>query len=215
MEDKKLGQATMLRFSHKDVITHDIKSKYQGFFRLDEYQVSHRLFNGTISKTLTREVFERGDAVVLILYDANKDKLLLIEQFRPGAVRHQDSPWMLELIAGMFDADENPVDVAVREAKDEANIDVSSDKVTQVMEYLSSPGGMSERIYLMASNFDSDIKTGVHGLDEEGEDILTHIVTREEALELLQQGKIVNAATIIGLQWLALNYQQLKDKWYN
>ncbi len=212
MRDNKTKQKMMLKYNQSDVCINAIKPMYQGFFSLNEYHLNHKLFSGEQSATFTREVFERGDAVVVMLYDVEQDNLLLLEQFRAGAIRSSATPWMLEFVAGMFDENETSIDVAIRETKEETNIDIIADDVTLIMKYLSSPGGMSECIYLYLANFDSKtVSTGsVFGLDEENEDILLHIISREEALRLLVQGKITNAATIIGLQWLALNYQKLK-----
>ncbi len=201
----------MLQYGHKDVDITAIKTKYQGFFKVDEYLLSHKLFSTKQSEDFTREVFERGDAVVVMLYDPEHDKLLLLEQFRAGALRSDDSPWLLEFIAGMFDKGESPIEVAIRESKEEANINLEPSDIKPVMKYLSSPGGMSECIHLFWSKFDSSavISGSIHGLDDENEDILLHLTSRVEALSLLAQGKISNAATIIGLQWLAMNYQSL------
>jgi ADP-ribose pyrophosphatase len=189
---------------------HQKKTQYQGFFKLDEYKFSHQCFNGSESKILSREIFERGDAVVLIPYDPVLDNIVLIEQFRPGAIRAGDTPWMLEFIAGMFNEGEQPIDVAIREAKEEANLDIKESSITKVMTYLSSPGGMSEAVHLYIATIDSSNVGGVYGLAEEGEDILVHVLKRTEAFELLAQGKILNAATIIGLQWLELNDQKIQ-----
>jgi ADP-ribose pyrophosphatase len=216
MSKDKVNDKAILRYSIEDVSVTDLESKYQGFFKLDKYQFTHKLFSGEQSQTITREVFERGDAVVVLPYDVKRDKILLIEQFRPGAIRacafmDNSSPWQLEFIAGMFSQDEKPVEVAIRETKEEANVDISAKNLTPIMQYLSSPGGMSECMHLYLAQIDSEqVDVGsVHGLDEENEDILLHLVDRDEAMALLAQGKITNAATIIGLQWLALNYQTL------
>ncbi len=206
---KTPNKSALLSFTHGDVILKNKVARYQGFFKLDEYQVSHRLFDGSYSQVLSREVFERGDAVVLIPFDPVRQEVVLIEQFRPGAIRAGETPWMLEFIAGMFDKGESPVDVAIREAKEEANLTLDENQISPVMKYLSSPGGMSEAIYLFTATIDSTNVGGVYGLPEEGEDILVHVVKLVDALQLLEQGKIVNAATVIGLQWLALNYHQL------
>jgi len=211
MRDSKKKHIPMLQFGLDDISISSIETKYQGFFKLNEYQLNHKLFSGGQNETFTREVFERGDAVVVMLYDKTHDKLLLLEQFRAGAIRTGETAWMLEFVAGMFDENESPIDVAVRETKEEANIDLVMDDVKPIMKYLSSPGGMSECIHLYWAKFDSsNVVTGsVFGLDEENEDILLHIISRTDALALLDEGKISNAATIIGLQWLALNYQHL------
>ncbi|TPH18652.1 NUDIX domain-containing protein [Litorilituus lipolyticus] len=202
----------MLRYNENDVEIKSIETQYQGFFAINVYQLTHKLFSGKTSQVIKREMFERGDAVVLMPYDIKADKVLLIEQFRPGALRSNENPWLLEFIAGMFAKDESPIDVAIREAKEEANIDIRAQDISPVMKYLSSPGGMSECIHLYLAQIDSTKVEvgGVFGLDEENEDILLHLVPREEAFSLLSAGKITNASTIIALQWLALNYQTLK-----
>lgn len=201
----------MLRYSTSDVEVRTIETQYQGFFAINVYQLTHKLFSGKQSQLIQREMFERGDAVVVIPYDVKEDKVLLIEQFRPGALRSNQNPWLLEFIAGMFGQDESPIDVAIREAKEEADIQITEKDITPIMQYLSSPGGMSECMHLYLAKIDSSqVDVGaVFGLDEENEDILLHLVPREEALALLSAGKITNASTIIALQWLALNYQNL------
>jgi ADP-ribose pyrophosphatase len=206
----KPKKESLLRFDINDVETVAKKRKYQGFFALDEYKFRHKLYRGGYSEILTREVFERGDAVAILPYDSATDSVVLIEQFRPGALRSEYGPWQLELIAGMFGVNEQPMDVAIREAKEEANLSILASNVTKVMNYLSSSGGMSECIHLYCANIDSSNVSGVYGLDEEGEDILVHVVTRKQALSLLESGKITNAATIIALQWLQLNIDKLK-----
>jgi len=213
MKSSKDKPLAIQQFDNSDVSLHSVKTRYQGFFTMNEYSLQHKLFSGQQSQCFTREIFERGDAVVVMPYDAKQDKVLLIEQFRPGAISGEDSPWLLEFIAGMFDENESPIDVAIREAKEEADIDISSADLQPIMQYLSSPGGMSERIHLYLAQIDSNlIEDGsVYGLEDENEDILLHLVSRSHALQLLTQGKITNAATIIGLQWLELNYLKLQN----
>lgn len=211
MQESKNNQVPMLQYGHKDVDITAIETKYHGFFKLNEYQLSHKLFSTKQSHTFTREVFERGDAVVVILYDVAQDKLLLLEQFRPGALRAGITPWMLEFVAGMFDDNESSIDVAIRESKEEANISLSPESVKPIMKYFPSPGGTSECIHLYWANFDSNevLPGSVYGLEDENEDILIHLISRKDALALLNEGKISNAAAIIGLQWLAMNFQNL------
>ena len=211
MQKIKSERPLILQYGLQDVSITAIDTKYQGFFKLNQYQLSHKLFAQKQSATFPRAVFERGDAAVVMLYDPAQDKLLLLEQFRAGAIRSGETPWMLEFVAGMFNENERPVDVAVRETKEEANCSLAPADVQPIMHYLSSPGGMSERIHLYWARFDSKqvIPGSIYGLEDENEDILLHLITREQALALLNQGKISNAATVIGLQWLALNYQNL------
>lgn len=211
MQDNKSKQVSMLQYDKSDVTISSIETKYQGFFKLNEYHLKHKLFSQKQSNTFTREIFERGDAVVVMLYDPIKDALLLLEQFRPGILRVDETPWMLEFVAGMFNENESPVEVAIREAKEEGNIELKPESIKPIMKYFSSPGGTSECIYLYWATFDSSkvISGSVFGLPDENEDIMLHVVSRNDALSLLSEGKISNAATVIGLQWLALNYQNL------
>lgn len=208
-----LNPEEILRLGETDVKIEAITTKYHGFFKMNEYQIKHRLFNGEMSESFSREIFERGDAVVLLPYDPNNDTVVLQEQFRPGALRENEPPWLLECVAGMFGKDESPIDVGVREALEEANLVIDPADVLPIMEYFSSPGGTTERIHLYVGKVDSTDAGGIYGLPEENEDILVQVVSRKQALNLLAQGKITNAATIIGLQWLAMNFTQLQEKW--
>ena len=205
----------MQPFGEKDVEISSIIERYQGFFKVNEYHIKHALFAGGMTNSFTREVFERGDGVVLLPYDPNNDRVVLQQQFRVGAIRAGENPWLLECVAGMFGKSESPIDVAVREAQEEANLIVSPEDIEPIFKYFASPGGSTEAIHLYVGKVDSTDVGGVFGLPAENEDILVQTFSREEALSLLNEGKITNAATIIGLQWLAMNYQSLREKWRN
>ena len=201
------------QFYPRDVEIKARDIKYQGFFRIDQYQLKHRLFNGNWSDFFSREIFERGDAVVLIPFDSKSQQVMLIQQFRAGAVRTEDNPWCIEFIAGMFGENESPIEVAIREAQEEAELDIKHEDITHVMNYLSSPGGTSEKLYMYLADIDlTNIKSGtVAGLDHENEDIKSYKVSLDVALQWLADGKINNASTIIGLQWLAMNANKLAE----
>ena len=203
----------MQPFGEKDVEITSIIERYQGFFKINEYHIKHALFAGGMTNSFTREIFERGDGVVLLPYDPIKDCVVLQQQFRVGAIREGENPWLLECVAGMFGQKESAVDVAVREAQEEANLEISPDEIEPIYKYFASPGGSTEAIHLYVGKVDSTDAGGVFGLPEENEDILVQTFTREEAIALLNEGKVTNAATIIGLQWLAMNYQSLQEKW--
>ncbi|OUS31984.1 ADP-ribose pyrophosphatase [Thalassotalea sp. 42_200_T64] len=202
---------TFKQFTHSDFTVAARDIKYQGFFRVDQYHLKHKLFNGDWGQLISREIFERGDAVVLIPYDPVNNTLILIEQFRPGAIRTEECPWMLEFIAGMFAENESPVEVAIREAEEEANLLIAKSQMQHVMNYLSSPGGTSEKLYMYVACVDlTDFIDGtISGLADENEDIKSHLMSLEDALTHLNNGRISNASTIIGLQWLALNSRSL------
>jgi ADP-ribose pyrophosphatase len=202
----------MVAFDQGDVEVVGIKTVFKGFFKVEEYTLKHRLFAGGISAPFTREVFERGDAVAVLPYDPLTDEVVLVEQFRIGAMaaiqnqRETSSPWLIECLAGMIDTSQQPEDVALREAQEEAAITLSN--LQPIMTYYSSPGGMSERIHLFVATVDSTTATGVHGLDSENEDIRVRVVKYQQAIKWLNNGVLNNATTIIALQWLQLNKQQ-------
>lgn len=183
---------------------------YKRFFKLDEYRLRYELFAGGEHEVI-REIFERGNAAAVLPYDARRDEVVLIEQFRPGAVHFSENPWLLELVAGVIEPGESPEGVARREALEEAGCEVSD--LIQIQHYLVSPGGTTESCTLFVGAVDTTNIGGIHGLDEEHEDIKVHVVSRSEALGLLENGQICNAVTVIGLQWLALNYERLQRSW--
>lgn len=198
-------------FAQSDVEILDKSTVFQGFFRLDRYTLRHRLFNGGWSEPMQREIFERGHAVVVLPYNAKTDELVLIEQFRCGAMQSSASPWLLEAIAGMIDVNETPEQVARREANEEAGLTIT--ELWPMLSYLSSPGGTTERIQLYLGKLTEPVQTGIFGLAQEHEDIKVHLLPRQTAMQLLTEQKIDNAASVIALQWLALNLDKVKTVW--
>ncbi len=184
---------------------------YSGFFRLYRYRLRHRLFAGGWTPVITRELFERGHAVAVLPYDPVRDKVVLVEQFRIGALEAEGGPWLLECIAGMIENGEPPQTVARREAREEADCELM--ELVSVADYLVSPGGTSERIRLYCGKADVSDVGGIHGLAEEHEDIRVTVVSFQQAMALLQEGRINSAAPIIALQWLAMNRERLRNLW--
>lgn len=184
---------------------------YAGFFRMDRYRLRHRLFGGGWSPVLSRELFERGDAAAVLPYDPDLDQVVLIEQFRVGALSAPDGPWLLEIVAGVVGHDETAEQVVQREALEEANCLIQA--LIPVCEYWVSPGGTSERISLFCGKVDASCVNGIHGLAEEGEDIRVFTLPFVDAMRDIQTGKINSASAIIALQWLALNRDNLRSRW--
>ncbi len=195
----------------KNIDILDKKTCYQGFFRLDRYRLRHRLFNGEWSQLITRELFERGHAAAVLPYDPLRDEVILIEQFRIGALEAPGGPWLTEIIAGIIEAGETPENVVKRESVEEARCIITD--LVPLYDYLVSPGGMTERIALFCGRVDATHAGGIHGVTNEGEDIKVHVVSRETALDYLKTGRINSASAIIALQWLALHREQLLAQW--
>jgi len=207
----KKPEPSAVTFTKNDVEIIARETLYNGFFSLARWRFRHRLFNGEMSGEVTREIFERGHAAVLLPYDLVRDEVVLIEQIRIPAYETSETPWLLELVAGMIEEGESVEDVARREAVEEAGLQVG--RVKAFMSYLASPGGTSERLSLMVGEVDATQAKGIHGLVDENEDIRVHVVSREQAYQWVEEGKIDNAASVIALQWLQLHYEKLRTEW--
>jgi len=184
---------------------------FQGYFRIDRYRLRYALFEGGKSGEIVREVFERGQVAAVLLVDPDRDAVVLIEQFRPGPYAAGDNPWLIEIVAGIIERGERAEEMARRESLEEADCEVID--LMPVMRFYTSPGASTERVMLFCGRVDSSTAGGVHGLDEEGEDIRVHVASVDEAAALLANDRIVNAKTIIALQWLASNYERIKTRW--
>jgi len=132
----------------------------------------------------------------------------MIEQFRIGAIDDEQGPWMLEIVAGMVEEGESLQDVARRECKEEAGIDIHG--FENIYSFYASPGGSSEKIYLLCGLLDSNDIGGYHGLEHEGEDIKVCVMDYQEIADLLHANEIAAAIPLIALQWLELNRERLK-----
>ena len=185
---------------------------YRGFFRVDHFLLRHRLFAGGWSAELSREVFLRHDAAGILLYDPQRDEIVLIEQFRLAAHLAGFAAWQLEIVAGIIDSDESAATVARREAEEEAGLAVIGE-VVPIHRFMTSPGGSTETVDLFCGRVDASAAGGIHGLADESEDIRAVVKSYAEAMGLLNAGKIENGYTLLALHWLAANREALRRQW--
>ena len=181
---------------------------YRGFFNLSRYRLRHTLFGGGWSDPLIRELFHRGRCVAVIPYDPVTDQVLLIEQFRIGAVGDKPVPWLVEIVAGAVESGEAPEEVARREAMEEAGCVL--DELIVIGEFYTTPGGCSEKVSVFCGLVQGELREGIFGLVEEDEDIRVLVVALDEALAWLKSGIIDSAIPALALQWLALNRERLQ-----
>lgn len=189
----------------------DKETVYSGFFRLEKYRLRHTLFGGGWSAELERELFVRGRCVAVLLYDPHTDQVVLIEQFRVGALMQPDRAWLVEIVAGAIEEGESAEEVAYRESLEEAGCRIQ--KLMVVGEFYTTPGACAESITLFCGKVDCTSVGGIHGLDHEHEDILVRPVPFDEVYRMLENGEFVSAIPIIAIQWLALNREKLKRTW--
>lgn len=184
---------------------------YRGHFRVDELKLRHHLFAGGWSEILERELIDRGDAVGVIPYDPASDTLVMVEQFRVGLIGRDDSPWLLEFVAGLVGEGESAEEVAHRESAEEAGLELLA--LEKVGRFYLSPGGSTECLQLFCARVRSPPCGGLFGLRGEGEDIRVHVLPRESALAMMAKGDLASAWVVLGLQWLQMNISGLRERW--
>jgi ADP-ribose pyrophosphatase len=189
----------------------DSETLADSFLSLKRYRLRHSLFAGGLSNELLRERVEGYRAAALLPYDPVRDEVVLIEQFRIGALEDRDGAWILEVVGGILEGEQNPEKVARREAAEEAGCEVTT--LEFICEFMVSPGTTTERIHLYCGRVDASKAAGIHGVHEEGEDIRVEVLTADDAIAELYTGRINSTASIIAMQWLALHRQELRRRW--
>jgi len=184
---------------------------FDSFLRVDRLKLRHSLFAGGWSELMTRELILRPRAVGVLLFDPVQQQVVLVRQIRVGMLDEGQHPWLLELVAGMVESGEEPIEVAARESLEEAN--TKPQDLLQICEYYNSPGISNERITLFCGRVDATQAGGIFGLDDEHEDIEVVVLSLADALAKVASGEINNAMSIIALQWLQLNQPMLEESW--
>jgi len=175
---------------------------HRSFLKLKYYQLRHKLFTGGWSGILRRELISRPRVAGVLPYDPVLDKVILIEQFRPGALA-SENPWLLEVVAGIAEGEESLEALVHREIQEEAGLEALELKL--MYDYWASPGMCDEKVALFCARVDASHAGGIYGLAEEGEDIRVHVLSSAEAFALLDTGRVSNAMSLIALQWLRLH----------
>jgi len=184
---------------------------FDGYFRMVRYRLRHWQFAGGFGPELVREVFVRGHAAAVLPYDPVRDEVVLIEQFRAGALETPCDPWLLETVAGIIEDGERAEEVARREALEEAGLEVLD--LAEVCSCFMSPGGSSEIVHVFVGRVDAAGAGGIFGLKGEGEDIKVHVLPFAQALALLDDGSLRVAHTLLAMQWLARHHEALRARW--
>jgi ADP-ribose pyrophosphatase len=197
---------------HPDVEIAHTQTVSGHHLRIDTFVFRNRLFSGEWSAERNYDVLRRGQAVAIVLYDPDHDRVVLVEQFRLPALLAGSSPWQLEAAAGLIDTDETPEAVAIRETREETGLTLIGEPI-RIQRYLPSSGGSDESVALFCARVDSTAAAGVHGLPEEHEDIRVAVKTLAELEVLLDTGAIESGHTLIGLYWLLRHREHLRRLW--
>lgn len=198
--------------NHPDAEIVEAAKAFERFLRVDVFRFRHRLFSGEWSALRSYDVLRRGPAVAVVLYDPDRDNVVLVEQFRLPALLAGSSPWQLEAAAGLVDDGETPQAVAIRETHEETGLALIGEPIA-IQRYLPSSGGSDESVALFCGRVDSTAAAGVHGLPEEHEDIRVVVKPLAEIEAMLDAGEIESGHTVIALYWLLHHRDDLRRLW--
>jgi ADP-ribose pyrophosphatase len=192
-----------------ELIRHEVA--FQGYFKVGRYSFRHSLFGGGTSKIIVREVFERGQAAAVLLFDARRDEVVLIRQFRAGSYVAGRHSWTWEIVAGIIEEGESGGDLVKREAIEEAGLAVTD--LLPIYQVMLTPGACSESCEIFLGRTDTSKAGGVHGLASENEDILVKALAFAEARAMMERGEFDNAVAVIAMQWLVLHRDEVRRRW--
>ncbi|MEF3047324.1 NUDIX domain-containing protein [Pseudotabrizicola sp. L79] len=193
-----------------DIVIDRFQQPYAHFFAVEEYDLRFRRFDGSLSPPVNRATFISGDAVTVLPYDARRDHVLLVEQFRAAPfARGDQNPWSLEAIAGRIDAGESAEDCARREAQEEAGLTLQT--LLPIANYYPSPGAKTEFLYsfLALTDLPEGVQ-GVFGMGEEAEDIRGHLIPFARMMQLVSSGEIANGPLVLTALWLQRERPRLR-----
>lgn len=186
-----------------------VSSLFKGFFEFKKLRFSHSLYQGGQTPIIDRELFARGQAVVVLLFDSVQEQVVLVEQCRVGAIQHAlesncpANAWLQEPVAGMIDQGETPQQAAIREVFEETGYQIdSAENLEYITHFYPSPGACDEILWLYAAEIDSLKLNEFSGLSEEHEDIRVVTLPYKDAKQQLAEGRLNVSSTIIALQWL-------------
>lgn len=187
---------------------HDLSTLSDNHYVLRKAHFDFRRNDGRWQPQL-RESYDIGDGAAVLLFDRARCLVLMVRQFRWPAFENGYRDLMIEAVAGKLDGDD-PEACVIKEAIEEAGIRIHNPR--RVLHCFMSPGAVKERLSLFVADYDSSaprMKGGGH--EHEGEDI--EIIERplSEALDMVAKGEIIDAKTIMLLQWLALNRGKTKS----
>ena len=180
------------------------KSLYSGFTQLYEYNLEIASLNPQKQylQPCTREILHCYDAVVVLIYAPEIDCFVLCKEFRVGVFcneNNNDEPYIFECVAGMIDENKSPIDTAKQEVYEETGLKVN--KLQQIAKVYSSPGHLTEKIYIYYAEIAGIPQNGFYGLAAASEEIETHIIKREEVYKMMDEMQILDSQSLLALNW--------------
>ncbi|NKB21024.1 MAG: NUDIX domain-containing protein [Alphaproteobacteria bacterium] len=193
-----------------DVEIVEKKKLYRGHLTVNEFILRHKLFNGGMTKPISREVVQRAAAVGVLPYDPIRDEVVLIRQFRAGVMVADHNPWLIESVAGLVEEGETAEDVARRESIEEAGCEIS--ELHHICDFFASPGMLSECVTMYCGITDTTNAGGLHGLEQEDEDIEAIVVPWSQLCDDIDTKKHFDAKIMLGVMWLTPRREDLRKR---
>ena len=183
---------------------------FRGFIQVEKVSLRHRLFQQSdYTSVIHRELIQRPEAAGVLIYNDQQQKFALIEQFRIGAMDDPDSPWKLEVIAGVLDGDESPESCIRRESLEESGCELQA--LQHLFSFYPSAGACAELFHLYSAEATLPEQGGIFGVADEGENIQLHILDYADIRSLLTNGRLRNAPVIMALQWLEQHINTIRN----
>ncbi|MDC6448503.1 NUDIX domain-containing protein [Alphaproteobacteria bacterium] len=177
---------------------------YSGFFNLNKYKFIHQKHDGNWTGKVEREVFGGAQVSGLIPYDPIKKEILLIQQFRAGILNSYDEDYLYEIVAGIIDKNEKPIETAERECLEETGCNLK--KIIPIQSFFPAPGSSESYYHLFLGEINSFSGERIMGLESENENILVKAFKVDQVKKMLKEKIIKNGLTLVALQWFFLEY---------
>jgi ADP-ribose pyrophosphatase len=189
------------------------KVEFDGYHRLETVTCQPKsLRHDGYAAEMTREVMHCKKIAAVLLYAPESDRILLNQQFRLGAMLAGcDDPFLYEVAAGAVDEGESVEDAARREALEETGAEIGD--LEFVAKCYTSAGCLAEEFHLYIGRIDAGAAGGFFGLEDEGEEIKTHLLPAAEAFAILDRGGIMNAPAALLMHWFARHHKDIRQRW--
>ncbi|MDD9899424.1 MAG: NUDIX domain-containing protein [Alphaproteobacteria bacterium] len=186
----------------------EVTREYDGFLSIDKYKIEKDLHEGGTAE-ITWLVMERGHAVGVLAYDPEEDKVVLINEMRPGILADGAYPYTDTVPAGGMSKGESAIVAAVREMGEETGLELKNARVIHERSYVSS-GGTSEAITLVFGIVAAKKAGGIHGLESESENIKTVVLSAQEFFDRIENDSITDMKTQLAGYWLEKNRDKIR-----
>ena len=194
---------------NRDIRVLKHERSHLSFFGNEEMELQHRRYDGSMSPVLNRSAVLVGRASIVLPYDARRDQVLLVEQFRaPVFFAGDRNPWVWEPVAGLVDPGETPEQAAHREAMEEAGVSLSG--LEPVAQCYSSTGSSGEYLHIFVGVADLSGVVPASGVEEEGEDIRSEIISYDALMQGIDDQTYRDMPLITAALWLSRHRDRLR-----